>query len=247
MSIALTALLQRTCSGISTRIGARLQVTRKAPLRRTFAVSSTITTVALEHEEEETVKKSRFVARCAPAVTFSSAKEFIDRVSDPKARHNCWAWCGEKSQRSNDDGEPSGTAGRPILNSIEGEGLLNVVVVVTRYKSKDAPMLGAGGLLRAYGSAASLVLRAAARVEEFPVVSIELMFPMSELGSVQSLVARYEGRKEGSGTLVRNGEDYSKGTSVTLTAVVEEAFAAGFEAELTEATNGAATMSLVLV
>mmetsp|Transcript_5472 Transcript_5472/g.12688 ORF Transcript_5472/g.12688 Transcript_5472/m.12688 type:complete len:212 (+) Transcript_5472:126-761(+) len=137
MSIALTALLQRTCSGLSlsTRIGARLQVTRKAPLRRTFAVSSTITTVALEHEEEETVKKSRFVARCAPAVTFSSAKEFIDRVSDPKARHNCWAWCGEKSQRSNDDGEPSGTAGRPILNSIEGEGLLNVVVVVTRFAS----------------------------------------------------------------------------------------------------------------
>ena len=107
---------------------------------------ATITTVD-EWEEEETVRKSRFVARCAQAQTFSHAKSFIERVSDPKARHNCWAWSSTASQRTNDDGEPSGTAGRPILNAIEGNELNNVVVVVTRYKSKDAPMLGAGGLL----------------------------------------------------------------------------------------------------
>ena len=185
------------------------------------------------------MRKSRFVARCAQAQTFSHAKSFVERVSDPKARHNCWAWSSTASQRTNDDGEPSGTAGRPILNAIEGNELNNVVVVVTRYKSKDAPMLGAGGLLRAYGSAASLVLRAAPRVDVIPMRDLELTFPMSEIGRMQSLVARYEGRKAGAGALERGDEDYSSGSNVRLAVAIEEGFAAGFETEAIEALNGA--------
>jgi len=192
---------------------------------------------------EETVKKSRFVARaCGSCLQFSDAKAFMQRVSDPKARHNCWAWVGQRSQRSSDDGEPSGTAGRPILNAIEGQGLSDVVVVVTRYKSKDAPMLGAGGLLRAYGSAASLVLRSAPLVTVVPSSELRCTFPMAELGSVQSLVARFESRKPGSGALIRGDEDYGDDGSVTLGVVVETAFVEAFSSELREATNGAATV-----
>jgi putative IMPACT (imprinted ancient) family translation regulator len=200
---------------------------------------STLITVDGEHEAEETVKKSRFVGRCTSAASFDEAKRFIASVSDPKARHNCWGWVGAGgAQRSSDDGEPSGTAGRPILNAIEGEDLSNVVVVVTRHKSKDAPMLGAGGLLRAYGSAANLVLRSADRVSVIPTQVLNLEFPMSELGRAQNLISRYEMRKPGTGALWRCGSEDYGASEVSLSVEIERDHADEFEAELKEATNG---------
>jgi len=208
----------------------------KATLRASL---STLITVDGEHEAEETVKKSRFVGRCTSAASFDDAKRFIASVSDPKARHNCWGWVGAGgAQRSSDDGEPSGTAGRPILNAIEGEGLSNVAVVVARYKSKDAPQLGAGGLLRAYGSAANLVVRSADRVSVIPTQVLELAFPMSELGRAQSLISRYEMRKPGSGALWRCGSEDYGASEVSLSVEIEHDHADEFEAELNEATNG---------
>ena len=209
-------------------------------LRATLGASlSSIVTVDGEYEAEETVKKSRFVGRCTSAASFEDAKLFIASVSDPKARHNCWGWAGAGgAQRSSDDGEPAGTAGRPILNAIGGEGLDNVAVVVTRYKAKDAPMLGAGGLLRAYGSAANLVLRSAARVEVIPTKVLMLHFPMAELGRVQSLISRYEGRKPGSGALWRCGKEDYGASKVCLSVEIEHSHADEFEAELKVATNG---------
>lgn len=202
--------------------------------------SGVVTTVEGNHEAEETVRKSRFVARCTRAGKFDDAQRFVTQVSDPKARHNCWAWVGRNTQRSSDDGEPSGTAGRPMLNAIEGQGLVDTVVVVTRYKAKDAPMLGAGGLLRAYGSAASLVLRQADRVDVIPTEPVDLAFPIAELGHVQSLIARFEGRKAGTGALARGSEDYSDTGRVRMVVEIECAFARSFEAELVEVTNGLA-------
>jgi putative IMPACT (imprinted ancient) family translation regulator len=237
---------RRRCS-FSSSEGQRPSLRRRRPLAAASASASSssdqlVTTVDGEFAAEEAVKKSRFVAyACGSCLQFSEAKAFLDRVSDAKARHNCWAWRGQRSQRSSDDGEPSGTAGRPILNAIEGEGLEDVMVVVTRYKSKDAPKLGAGGLLRAYGSAASTVLRAAPRVTVVPSVELQLAFPMGELGSVQGVLARYEGRKPGTGALVRGEEEW--GSGVTMVVAVESAFKEAFESELTEASNGAATVT----
>mmetsp|Transcript_61428 Transcript_61428/g.120580 ORF Transcript_61428/g.120580 Transcript_61428/m.120580 type:complete len:250 (+) Transcript_61428:87-836(+) len=206
------------------------------------------TTVVKEHKMEDTVKKSRFLAHCAHATDFREVKSFIEKVSDPKARHNCWAWVGTDTQRSNDDGEPSGTAGLPILNSIQGEGLVDVVVVVTRYKARDAPMLGAGGLLRAYGSAASLVLRSASRVDIVPQTTLDVHVPLSDLGAVQSIVSRYEGRSAGTGSLRRRRvEIYDDDGGVTFHMSIEADFADTFSADLANATNGVAEVSLAAV
>lgn len=205
---------------------------------------STITTVAQEHTAEEIVKKSRFVATCFPAASWIDAKDFLGRIGDPRARHNCWAWVGANTARSSDDGEPSGTAGRPILNAIEGEELANVVVMVTRYKASDAPQLGAAGLLRAYGSAARLTLRGADKVSVVPTTELLVKAPLSELGNMQQVLAKWEKLGEGSGRLSRAGEDYGGGDSVTFTIIIEHAFADAFAASVQEASSGRGEVSL---
>lgn len=99
-------------------------------------------TLVGETEYEEIIKKSRFLTRAASCPTFQEAQAFLGRVSDPKASHNCWAWRGQGEERSSDDGEPGGTAGRPMLAGIESEGLMDVMVVVTRWVC----VCGGGGL-----------------------------------------------------------------------------------------------------
>lgn len=104
-------------------------------------------------------KKSRFVARCAPLAAPEAAEAMIDELSDRTAGHNCLAWKYGSLVRFSDDGEPSGTAGRPILAVIEGQGLDRVIVVVSRWFG--GTLLGTGGLVRAYGGAAAEALRLA--------------------------------------------------------------------------------------
>lgn len=112
---------------------------------------------------EEVIKRSRFIAHAAPVSSEADTLRFYEQVADPAATHNCWAWIVDFRSRFNDDGEPSGTAGRPILSVLEGRELDGVMVVVTRYYG--GIKLGAGGLVRAYsGTAAKCLDRA--RTEE---------------------------------------------------------------------------------
>lgn len=112
-------------------------------------------------------KKSRFIGYAAPVASEEAAQAFLQeiRTRHRDATHNCYAYqVGEHNQyqRSSDDGEPSGTAGRPILEVIKGSGLSNVIVVVTRYFG--GTLLGTGGLVRAYSAAAQAALAAGQRV-----------------------------------------------------------------------------------
>ena len=121
---------------------------------------------------ERDIKKSIFLAQAAPVATPAEAMEFIATVSDPDATHNCWAYLIGQTYRSDDAGEPGGTAGRPILQVIEGQGFDRTVVVVTRWFG--GTKLGAGGLVRAYGGTAAECLRIAPRV---PIVDmVDLTF-----------------------------------------------------------------------
>ena len=109
-----------------------------------------------EGEAEISEKKSRFIAHIAPAQTEEEAQAFIEKIKKQywDARHNCWAYSiGEKQPalRCSDDGEPSGTAGKPMLEVLTGQELHNVVAVVTRYFG--GILLGTGGLVRAYSEA----------------------------------------------------------------------------------------------
>ncbi|MDT3721983.1 YigZ family protein [Pseudomonas oryzihabitans] len=108
---------------------------------------------------EEEVRKSRFLALAAPVSSVEAAVAFIERVSVPTATHNCWAWKLGNQYRFNDDGEPGGTAGRPILAAIEGQDCDQVVVVVIRWYG--GIKLGTGGLMRAYGGCAARCLQQA--------------------------------------------------------------------------------------
>lgn len=108
---------------------------------------------------QEEIRKSRFLASAAPVETPEAALAFVAEVADPMATHNCWAYRLGSQYRYSDAGEPAGTAGRPILQAIEGQSCDGVVVVVTRWFG--GVKLGTGGLVRAYGGCAAQCLRAA--------------------------------------------------------------------------------------
>ena len=128
-------------------------------------------TLAIPTQLTEEIKKSRFIVNAAPVISAEQAAQFIDSISDPNATHNCWAWKIGQKYRFNDDGEPTSTAGRPILSAIEGQDCDQVVIVVTRYFG--GIKLGTGGLIRAYGGSASHCLQQATLIELIARITLQ--------------------------------------------------------------------------
>ncbi|HEX5354258.1 MAG TPA: YigZ family protein [Rhodanobacteraceae bacterium] len=116
------------------------------------------------------IKKSRFLAQAAPASSAEVAMAFVDSLRDNGGGHHCWAYRIGQAYRFNDDGEPSSSAGKPILAAIDGQGFDRAVVVVTRWFG--GIKLGIGGLIRAYGGTAAQCLQQAARQ---PIVHVTRM------------------------------------------------------------------------
>ena len=125
---------------------------------------------------EEDIKKSRFQAIVAPVENEQAVKDFLELHKDISTTHQCWAWKVGHTVRFNDDGEPSGTAGRPILAVIEGNDLTNVIVLVNRWYG--GVKLGTGGLVRAYGGCAGQCLIQAEKIEliEKKIVRFKCLF-----------------------------------------------------------------------
>lgn len=120
-------------------------------------------TIAAQVSYEEEIKKSRFQAIAVPVENEEAVKTFLEANKDITTTHQCWAWKIGHQVRFNDDGEPSGTAGRPILATIEGNELTNVLVLVNRWYG--GIKLGTGGLVRAYGGSAGQCLLLAEKIE----------------------------------------------------------------------------------
>ncbi|MEI2454668.1 YigZ family protein [Lysobacter firmicutimachus] len=139
------------------------------------------------------VKHSRFLALAAPVETPEAALAFFAEVGDPAATHNCWAYRIGAQYRFNDDGEPAGTAGRPILAAIDGQGYDRIAVVVTRWYG--GIKLGAGGLVRAYGGCAAECLRRAPRRELVRYDELELSFGFEDTGAVHAAFAAHGAEK----------------------------------------------------
>ena len=148
-------------------------------------MSETSYTLAQPCRHQEEIKKSRFLALAAPVDSGDQALAFVREVSDLAATHNCWAYRIGQDYRFNDDGEPGGTAGRPILQAIEGQGMDRVVAVVTRWYG--GIKLGAGGLVRAYGGTAAECLR---RAERLPIVAMARLAVHCEFAVLALLKAR---------------------------------------------------------
>jgi uncharacterized YigZ family protein len=146
-------------------------------------------TVKGHGEQEIIIQKSRFIAYVNRVTTEEEAQHFIQTIKKKHwdANHNCSAYCiGENNniQKANDDGEPSGTAGVPILEVIKKRNLKDTVIVVTRYFG--GIKLGAGGLIRAYGKSASEGVNNTGIVERTLMTTMETKVAYGWLGKVEN-------------------------------------------------------------
>ena len=159
------------------------------------------TLAAPAHHEIAKIKGSRFMATGRPVSTEDEAMAFVEacREAEPEATHHTFAWrlgLDPNRFRFSDDGEPSGTAGRPILRAIDGRELSDLVVVVIRWYG--GTKLGTGGLVRAYGAAAAALLDEARIVERVLTETLRLRFPYDLLGVVRGALVAL-GLEESSG------------------------------------------------
>ena len=167
-------------------------------------MSEPFLTIAKNTSNEMVIKKSRFICSVARVASDEAAQQFIDQVSteNRKATHNCYAYMvGDRDQiqRESDNGEPSGTAGVPILESLQLANLHNVVAVVTRYFG--GIKLGVPGLIHAYREAATDAIAQAIIVEKTVNEQLRIHFSYLVLNDVMKIV-----KEEGAEVLERNFE-----------------------------------------
>ena len=176
-------------------------------------------------EDEFTEKKSRFIGRAWPVETEEAALEKIQEMKKKHydATHNCWAYIiKDGAVRFSDDGEPGGTAGMPMLQVLQREGLYNVVCVVTRYFG--GILLGAGGLVRAYTKGAKIAVDAAGK-------SMKRVWSVRYVPCPYSWYERVKLTVEAFGGIIRSTEF---GADVELEILVPEAQAQPFLDKLTD-------------
>lgn len=171
----------------------------------------------LEREIER--RKSRFIARAGCVTTREEGMAFLQAMRDayPDARHHCWAYLiGDPetaaSAAMNDDGEPSGTAGKPILNVIQHKGIGDVIVVVARYFG--GVKLGAGGLVRAYAGATEAVLSELPFTSQVQLETIHLQMDFAR----EQAVRHWAGEHDADVIAV----DYGEGVTMRLRLPAEQ-------------------------
>lgn len=180
-------------------------------------------------------KKSRFIANVFPVKT---EEEAIEKIAEMKkkyydARHNCYAYiigANQETERSSDDGEPSGTAGRPMLEVLAGEGICDVLAVVTRYFG--GTLLGTGGLVRAYSGAVKEALSDCVLLEQAIGYLLQIDTDYTDLAKVQ-YIARMHELTERNGTYAER---------VTLELLVPAEKIDMIETEITEKTSARAKL-----
>ncbi len=152
-------------------------------------MSATLTATAVF---EDHIQKSRFLARAWPINSVESAMSHVAECEREEASHHCYAYRLGQQYRFFDANEPAGTAGRPILQAIDGQGMDRVVVVVTRWFG--GIKLGAGGLVRAYGGAAAECLRRAPRRELVAMHSLPVSAAFAFESSLRQIVGEFSGQ-----------------------------------------------------
>lgn len=183
-------------------------------------------TIAEKATASFTEKKSEFIGNIAPVKTEEEAAAFIEEIRKQhrKATHNCYAYILRNNNigRHSDDGEPGGTAGAPMFEVLKKEGLSDVCCVVTRYFG--GILLGAGGLVRAYGNGVKIAVDAA-KIKLIKTAR-RLIFTIdySLYGKIGALLSQYDVRVQ--------GEDF--GAEVTVTLCIHNERAEEFKAKLTD-------------
>lgn len=183
------------------------------------------------HSYHEEIRKSRFLAQAVCLPVAEQAADLIAQLSTANVSHNCWAWrCGQQ-YRFHDDGEPSGTAGRPILAAIDNQQFDQVLIVVTRWYG--GIQLGTGGLARAYGGCATQVLQNAPSEILVPRTTLAGHCPYTYLDVFKVRIAE--------ASAVLNSEEFDA-EGAWLNLAVPDAEIAGLQDALSQATRGASTL-----
>ena len=186
-------------------------------------------------ETEFTVNKSRFIGRCFPV---SSEEEALARLDEIRklhhdATHNCWAYIiRDGAVRFSDDGEPGGTAGMPIMDTLIRSETLDAIIIVTRYFG--GILLGSGGLVRAYSKSASDALSSAGVLQMLPCSEIEFFVDYSRYGGIEGFVR--------SNSTVKNTEFLD---NIRFNCLVPFDDAEGFIAEIIERTDGRSSPKII--
>ena len=184
---------------------------------------------------EITEKKSRFIATVRPVKSEEEALAFLEETKKKywDARHNCFVYSvglNREYTRCSDDGEPSGTAGRPMLDVILGEDIYNVAVVVTRYFG--GLLLGTGGLVRAYSKAVQEGLEASRIIEKCHGIALKVTTDYTGIGKIQYIAGERN-------IPILNSEYTDK---VVLELLIPSENVEGVQKAITESTNGRARM-----
>lgn len=187
-------------------------------------------------EGELVEKKSRFIATLAPVGTEDEALSFIETMRKKywDARHNCFAYViGDRNElaRCSDDGEPQGTAGKPMLDVLLGEGIHNAAVVVTRYFG--GVLLGTGGLVRAYSGAVKAGIASSVIITRIQGIKLEIGTDYTGLGKIQYILGQR-------GIRILNSE-YTD--TVRLEVLLADETRGQVKDEITEGTNGQAVLT----
>lgn len=182
---------------------------------------------------EEEIKKSRFITYLAHTPTVEAAKAFVQQIKEKHhdARHNCWAFVAGRPEDSmkwgfSDDGEPSGTAGKPILAQLTGSGVGEITAVVTRYYG--GIRLGTGGLVKAYGGGVQQALTVLQTKEKIITSELTVSCAYNQLSLVENLMAEYDAQQI----------DAVYADGVTLTIVLDRRQVDTFCAKLTNRSGG---------
>ena len=192
------------------------------------------------HRVEEEIRRSRFITTVGPASTVEEARAFIDSVRQefPDATHNCWAYVvgppGSTGQVGlSDDGEPHGTAGRPMLTVLLHSGVGDIVAVVTRYFG--GTKLGKGGLVRAYSGGVQRALEGLPLTEKVARVQVQVTLDYASVTPFQRLLPEYEAEVL--------AQEF--GAAATYRLLLPEERLAGFREAVAELTNGRAQVEVI--
>lgn len=195
---------------------------------------------AARHRTAEEILRSRFITTVGFTPTVAAARALIGEVSTEfaDASHNCWAYVigapGSTAQIGmSDDGEPHGTAGRPMLTVLLHSGIGNICAVVTRYFG--GTLLGKGGLVKAYSGGVQLALTTLPTIIQIPKAQLLLLFDYATVTSLQRLLPLYE--------VELNQEEYGADVTYQVTLPVEQL--TPFTQAVTELTNGQALIELL--
>lgn len=193
-------------------------------------------TISSEKRAEIKIKASRFIASAAPAKSKEKAIDFLENIRKEHydAAHNCFAYIigqDENEFRAADDGEPAGSAGKPILSTIKKFALKDIIVVVTRYFG--GTKLGVGGLVRAYSKAAEEALKLCEKKAVHNTVPVKIKCAYEELSAVKRLI---------DANAVAFDEEYTD--KVEFTAHIHSSEAENFAKSIISNTFGRASVSL---